>query len=243
MKTLCFRFYGDMGHFRQYFTTTSPITFSLIPPTSIMGVLGAILGLDREDDTYYKILLEAKTRVGAGILGLVKKKSFGINLINTKGDFWVPTSRNSSGPRTPTRFEFVIKPNYLIFVTMENEELLGKLAQMVKEHRSCYSTSMGLAWLLADFQFICFEEAEIMHDIKEHLPISSAVPISLLQQKDSIKVENGISYCKERFVKCFSADRVPQDYIDAIFPINGKTALLKPQEVYKLRSYYFTFLT
>lgn len=243
MKTLCFRLYGDFGHFRKYFTTTSPITYSIIPPTAAMGVIGAILGLERKDNSYYNILQNAKTRIGIGIQGGVKKRSFGINLINTKGDYWVPTRRNPNGSRTPTRYEFIVKPDYLIFVSMEDKELLEDLAMSIKEHRSVYNICMGLAWLLADFQFICFKEAEILNDIKEHLPLSSAVPVSLLHPTDGIKLIDGVNYCKERFVKCFGDNRIPQDYVDAIFPINGQKAFLKLKEVYKLDDYYFVFLT
>ncbi|HOA56293.1 MAG TPA: CRISPR-associated protein Cas5, partial [Clostridiales bacterium] len=78
MKVLCFRFFGDFGHFRPYYTTTSPVTYSLMPPTAIMGVIGTILGLEK--DKYYKILQEAGTRIGVGIVSPVRKKNIGINL-------------------------------------------------------------------------------------------------------------------------------------------------------------------
>ena len=120
MKTLCFRLYGDFGHFRPYYTTSSPTTYSLMPPTSIFGVLGAVLGLDRNENAYYRVLTEAGTKVGIGPVHRIRKMSLGINLVNTKGNYWIPTDKNSSGPRTPTRYEYVVKPDYLIFISMEN---------------------------------------------------------------------------------------------------------------------------
>jgi CRISPR-associated protein Cas5h len=241
-KTLCFKLYGDFGHFRPYFTTTSPITYTIIPPTSVMGVIGAILGFDKKDNEYYRLLKKAGTRVGIGIKKRMKKKCFGINLINTKGNYWVPTSRNSNGPRSPTRFEYVIKPEYFIYVTMRDEKLLEKLSAMIKEHKSFYSVSLGLASLLADFKFIMFDTA-IKVDIEEPVEVSSVVPLDLLANDGDIKVENGHLYCKERFVRYFAEDRVPQSYVDVLYTHGEKKAVLRPSEVYLINGTYFTFIT
>lgn len=67
-----------------------------MPPTAIMGVIGTILGLEK--DKYYKILQEAGTRIGVGIVSPVRKKNIGINLVNTKGDYWIPTSKTQVVP-------------------------------------------------------------------------------------------------------------------------------------------------
>ncbi|MDI3478645.1 MAG: CRISPR-associated protein Cas5h, partial [Thermoanaerobacterium sp.] len=32
MKSLIFDIYGDFGHFKKYYTTSSPLTFSFPPP-------------------------------------------------------------------------------------------------------------------------------------------------------------------------------------------------------------------
>lgn len=225
MKTLCFKLKGDFGHFKPYYTTSSPITYSLIPPTAIFGVIGAILGLERKNDEYYSKLLKAGMQVGAGIVNPVKKRTFGINLINTKGDYWVPTKRNPSGVRTPTRYEYVINPEYLIFITMKDGTLLDTLAGMVKKHLSCYSICLGLSELLADFEFIFYSDVEAIVNSQSYLPMCSAVPISMLKAKDSIAIEPGIFYNKERYVKKFGNMRVPIEYVDVVFPVDRKSVV------------------
>jgi CRISPR-associated protein Cas5h len=241
LKVLCFRFFGDFGHFRPYYTTTSPVTYSLMPPTAIMGVIGTILGLEK--DKYYKILQEAGTRIGVGIVSPVRKKNIGINLVNTKGDYWIPTSKNASGPRTPTRYELLVNPEYLIFVTMSNMELLEDLATRIKQHKPCYSVSMGLAWLLADFVPVMFGEAtEITHS-PDLLEFASAVPISCLDPESGIGIVEGVRYCKERFVKSFGDDRKPLDYVDAIFSVSSEKARFRTSTAYKLDNMIFQFLT
>ncbi|MFB3896899.1 MAG: CRISPR-associated protein Cas5, partial [bacterium] len=34
MKILVFDIWGDLGHFRKFYTTTSPLSFSFPPPSS-----------------------------------------------------------------------------------------------------------------------------------------------------------------------------------------------------------------
>jgi len=49
MKVLVFDLFGDFAHFRKYYTTTSPLTFSFPPPPTIAGILGAIYGASKEE--------------------------------------------------------------------------------------------------------------------------------------------------------------------------------------------------
>jgi CRISPR-associated protein Cas5h len=154
MKCVCFKLKGDYGHFKPYYTTSSPTTYSIMPPTALFGLIGAILGLSKEGNLYYSTLEEAGLKVGIGLLTPLRKASMSTNLINTKGNFWVPTSRNANGMRTPTRYEYVIGQEYLIFVSMSDELLLDELADRLEKHKFAYSISMGLAGLLAEAEFL-----------------------------------------------------------------------------------------
>ena len=48
MKVLVFDIYGDLAHFRKFYTTSSPLTFPFPPPSTIKGMLGAIIGVDKK---------------------------------------------------------------------------------------------------------------------------------------------------------------------------------------------------
>ena len=52
MKCLVFDIKGDYGHFKKYYTTSSPLTFS-IPRTTVSGMIGALIGLDKEEYLKY----------------------------------------------------------------------------------------------------------------------------------------------------------------------------------------------
>ena len=49
MKCLVFDIKGDYGHFKKYYTTSSPLTFSIPPRTTVSGMIGALIGLDKEE--------------------------------------------------------------------------------------------------------------------------------------------------------------------------------------------------
>lgn len=242
MKCVCFKLSGDYGHYRPYYTTSSPTTYSLMPPTSIYGLVGAILGLDKNENHYYKELESAKIRAGIGLLTHVKKVTMSTNLVNTKNNYWVPTNRNASGPRTPTRFEYVVRQEYLVFVTMEYEHLLDELADRLENHCFAYGISLGLSNLIADAELICYD---ILHKVSsdDYIEMDSAVPTDKIKKEKGIEVLSDIKYCKERYVKKFGENRVPLDYVDVLFSTNSRKISVKCDEAYRLNNYNITFLT
>lgn len=241
VKCLCFKLKGDYAHFRPYYTTSSPTTYSLMPPTSIYGLLGAILGLDKNENYYYKVLSNAKTRVGIGPIKSIRKTIMGTNLVNTKNNYWVPTNKNSSGPRTPTRFEYLVDIEYLIFVSMEDEKLLDELSNRVRNHEIAYSISMGLANLLADIEFVIFDKLN-ENITKDYIQLDTSVSIDKISTSNGIKIISNIKYCKERYVKEFGDNRIPLSYIDVLFSCDGNNISVKCDEIYSLGNFNIAFL-
>jgi len=47
-KLLVFDISGEYGHFRKFNTTSSPLTYSIPTHTALAGILGAIIGIERE---------------------------------------------------------------------------------------------------------------------------------------------------------------------------------------------------
>jgi CRISPR-associated protein Cas5h len=213
-----------------------------MPPTSIYGLVGAILGLDKNDNYYYKELEKTNIRVGIGLLTPVKKATMSTNLVNTKNNYWVPTNRNSGGPRTPTRFEYVVRQEYLVFVTMKDEQLLDQLADRLTNHSFAYGISLGLSNLIADAELICYD---VLHKVSssDYIEMDSAVPTEKIEKEKGIKMLPDIKYCKERYVKKFGENRIPLDYVDVLFSTNAKKISVKCNEVYRLNKYNITFLT
>jgi len=148
MKVLVFDIWGDYAHFRKFYTTSSPLTFSFPPPPTIAGIMGAIYGAGK--DEYLNIFAPIKCRLALKIVSPVRKVRMGINLINTKGNYWQPVKKKNHEPRTQIRTEFLKDPHFRIYAAHKDEKVFNKLGQSIKEHRCIYSVSLGLSELRSD---------------------------------------------------------------------------------------------
>lgn len=224
-KVLTFDLCGDFAHFRKYYSTTSPLTFSIIPPVTLLGVLGAILGLSKEENLYIEALNAAGTEVGIQLLKPVKKFRMGINLINTKNDYWVPRHR-SEGARTQIKYEFLKNVAYRIYVAMKSEELFNKLAYNVARHKCVYTISLGLSELLADFSFVDVRDFYWRENPVDFVEIATAVPIKDVLQ-GGIDITPGKRYLKENMPIRMKSTREVTQYGELLTETRGNYLKLK----------------
>jgi CRISPR-associated protein Cas5h len=219
MRTLMFDLWGEWGHFRKYYSTSSPLTFSVIPPTAVFGVLGAILGLENDENQYLKTLREANTRVGVGIRNPVKKSMFGLNLINTKGKVWVP-KRRKEGARTQIRTEFLRDPAFRLYVSMNDRDLYKELVQRVKGHRPYYTVCLGLSELLANFSYVGEIDASKQSTVGKTVEVQSIIPMECVR-KNGVPFAPGKRYKKERMPLSMDENRVVTSYGECLFETQG----------------------
>ena len=147
IKVLVFRLWGDYGHFKKFYTTTSPLTFEFPPPVTVFGIISAIIGLDK--DSYLEEFQDAsKYSVAICIEKPVKKVRWTQNLIDTKRHFWKIHNR------TQIRTEFLKDPGFKIYFSHHDPKIYDALKGKLMAHKSHYSISLGLSELLADFEFL-----------------------------------------------------------------------------------------
>jgi len=219
MKVLCFDIWGDYGHFRKFYTTSSPLTFSFPPPPTLTGIIGAIYGAER--DEYLEIFSFSKCRIALRIMNPVKKVRMGINLINTKGKHWSLHRDKYHEPRTQIRTEFLREPCYRIYFSHKDQYLQKKLAEQLLLHESVYTPSLGLSELIANFRFEGEFEAEF-RETGGFVDLSSPVIFSNIID-GNIEIESGKRYFKEKIPIMMNQDRVVECYGDVIFEADGKS--------------------
>lgn len=217
MKVLAFDIYGDFGHFKKFYTTSSPLTFSFPPPPTVRGMLGAIVGADKTE--YLDIFSHKSCRIAIRILSPVKKVRMGVNHINTKGNYWVPVKKGKHEARTQIRTEFLKDPAYRIYVSHNDESVFSKLVDHVKEHKTVYTLSLGLSELLADFKYVGLWEVTEGHSAEGK--IATVIPMSAIEDY-GIRFEEGKRYFKERVSVDMNQQRVVERYEDVLFEAQGK---------------------
>ena len=149
--TLVFDVRGEWAHFRRYYTTTSPLTFPAPPRTTIIGLLGAILGIDKDQNP--ESFAPDKCHVAICILNPIQTFRLKEN--------W---RQGASGPeafataRVP--IELVRNPGYRIFVQHSDTNLLHNLRMHVENAESHYTPCLGITECLAEIFFVDWLEPD-----------------------------------------------------------------------------------
>lgn len=216
MKILCFDVWGSYAHFRKFYTTSSPLSFSIPPRTAISGLLGAMLGFAEE---YIEIFSPDKSMIGVEVVNPIKKVRMGKNIINTKGNYWIPVRKGRHEPRTQVRREFIKDPKYRIYVHHEDSELMNRLQKMLSEHKSVFTPYLGISECIASFEYGGIVEANL--EKVERLPIRTIIPSEFLVSDEPIEFEAGKQYRKERMPIYMNRERVVQKYDDVLFEDQG----------------------
>ena len=218
-KIIVFDVWAEYAHFRKFYTTTSPLTFSVPPRTAVCGLIGAITGLSKEENDYLKYFPFEGAKIGLRILNPIKKTIVAQNLIHTK---------NAKGPgmnlitqRTQIRFEFLKSPKYRIYFayTGENGNLLN-LKQLLSEHKSVYTPVLGLSENIANFEFIGEFEIEHLHS-NDFIAVNSVIPLGQVEEENGLNFNYNAEYFSERQPLMLDNERVVQKYDEILFERNG----------------------
>ncbi len=234
MKVVAFDIWGDYGHFRRFFTTSSPLTYSFPPPTAVRGIVGAILGLDK--GTYLKAT--ADLSVGVRILVPVRRVRWGQNLIFTKGrgGGFDPTlfgrrKGNMQGSvHTQVKVEYLKEAFFRLYVGGRSA-MLDDLEALLREHRTHYTVSLGLSELLADFEYAGTHAAQPLPS--GAYEVTTVFPVDVLEDLSGA-LREGIKFAKERVPVYLDFDRIPLLYQDVVLEVHGQAVQVTVKEMHRL---------
>jgi CRISPR-associated protein Cas5 subtype I-B len=128
---------GNWGHFKKPETNNNPLSHDLITKTALIGLIGAVLGIEREDMKSKFPQLSEDLLYGVQLLNPVKKVSWGF------------TSRraiNPSAEGTPKYFEFLKEPKFLVSLALTNKQsnsLFEEFKIAIKEQHAVYPPILG----------------------------------------------------------------------------------------------------
>jgi CRISPR-associated protein Cas5h len=184
MELIVFDLWGDFGHFRVPYTTSSPITFPVPPKTSLYGIIGAILGYDKE--SYLEKFKKNKWFFAVSLRSPVTKFHIPQNFINTKEVKMFARMPKGKSCRTQINMEFLKDPYFRIYVLSDNIIELKRFKTLVKEHKTAYTPVLGISECIANFKFIgSFDIKEEVGnefiEINSILPLEDAIEIDFIQ--------------------------------------------------------------
>jgi len=169
-KLLAFDITAQYGHFKVIYATTSALTYPIPSKTAIYGLVGNIIGLSNKGNEYLKSFEEGKCRIAIQVLKPISTQRININ--------W-SASPGAIKQRKPTLVEHLSNPAYRVYFTHVDDTIYQSLKKHLENHTSVYTPCMGLAYLLANFEFC--NEYKIEEKTGAETDIHSIIPMSIFE--------------------------------------------------------------
>ncbi len=214
-KVIVFDIWGQYAHFKKIYVTTSALSYGVPFKTSVYGIVGAILGLDKTGNKYLENFSEEVSKVAIQIINPIKIQRLNINLSIEPGPI--------KGNRKPTMMEYVTNPHYRIYFWHKNQDLTNDLLYHLQNKTSVYTPVLGLAHCLANFKFLGFQELKPF-DKSNPEKIDSVIPKSHISEIDSDYWEESEIYIQEQdmYPLEMNTKREVTKRDSILFDINGK---------------------
>lgn len=181
MEILSFDISGKLAHFRKFYSSSTALSFSIPPRTTIIGILAAILG--KEKESYYEEFASDKIRIGIAVKSKLKKSFHRLNHLSIKG----PADFRGANLHIQTPFE-VISPEdiagglitYTIFVSYfeDGKNLFNELKEKISNNDNTFPVSFGIAPFSAkihNFNLFAEEDVNEIEVDNEFISFDSAV--------------------------------------------------------------------
>lgn len=128
---------GNWGHFKKPETNNNPLTHDLITKTALIGLIGAVLGIDRQKMKALFPKMSEDLLYGVQLLNQVKKVSWG---------FTSRTAINPTQSGSPKYFEFLRNPQFKITLALKNAQSKNefeRFLEAVRNEESIYTPVLG----------------------------------------------------------------------------------------------------
>jgi CRISPR-associated protein Cas5h len=230
MKILVFDIWGEYAHFKKIYATTSALTYAIPPKPTVYGLVGAILGLEKEGNAYLNAFADKACRIGIKIQQPLSFKRMGINLKAELG------RKKEGAPPKPTMMEFVSHPHYRIYISHTDTAILERLQLALQSHTAHYTPSLGLAALVANFEFVgAFDTNQV--SAEDSLPIHSVIPRQAFISFDNSMFDGDTEYAiveQSLFAIEMDTERNVTERDDMLLERKGKPIFAKVKSYYPI---------
>jgi CRISPR-associated protein Cas5h len=202
-KLVVFEVGSTLGYFRKAFTTTNALTHSVIPRSAVEGLIGAILGRQRNE---YPQQLQ-HSNIAVEIRSPVRKLSMKYMHINHEWFDYISHYLDHRNDRKegikykmftiPVSVEFLRYPIYRIYVN--GEQFNDELAQRLENKQTHYTPFLGTSSMICyirhlettTYKTASFSQNEYVH-VSSVIPFFSKIPKVRLERNLQYAMEDGL---------------------------------------------------
>ena len=210
-SVLVFEISSDYAQFRKYFTNMSPLTFSIPPRTVIAGLIGAILGIEKNENP--ETFLKGNSFISLKIVNPVRKTKVPTNYIKTTNR----THFSRYEQHKPTNVEYLKQPAFRIYFSHKDKDLYDDLKASLTGHKSHYTINLGISSCLANFKYLGEFGIEEKDGAKQ-VDIMSVAP---KKSVDHIVFGQNVSIQQCTLPNIMQNDREVVEYKEFLYEVSG----------------------
>ena len=158
MQGLQLKIDGNWGHFKKPETNNNPLTHDFITKTALIGLVGAVLGIERDEMLLLFPQLSEDFLYGVSVINSVKKISWG---------FTSSSAISSTRQGSPKYFEFLKNPSFRVSIGLNNErskDIFEHFTRYIQDGNSIYTPVLGWHNCPANIDFLSVGSFSKMQD-------------------------------------------------------------------------------
>lgn len=210
MKCFQLEISGAWGHFRKTETSNNPLSHDMITKTAFIGLMGAVLGIERKDMRTYFPLLSEDIIYNVQLRKPVKKISLG---------FTSCKANNPTEQGVPKSFEILKTPTFLVTIALLNnrsEKIFDSFLRAIKNEEAVYPPCLGWHNCAAELQYV--SAGDLSNEERDG--VFETAGFVLMGQYEIVDFSNTFRVGFDKLATYQNNDfwNLPEKYVDIIYP-------------------------
>ncbi len=210
---------GKFAHFRKFYTNSSSLSYSIPPRTTLIGIISAVLGYER--DSYYELFSRENFNIAVRGLSPVNRIMQSLNYIKATGNKYLIEPEE----HTQIPFEILCSEDsvtYRIYLHHKDKTIMDEIQERVKNKRYVYPPYMGAAPFSCSIDYV---DRVLGNLIEENSTVSlcTALRADIINQGTLDIFTEELQIVKERMPAEILKDRVIGQIENYIFDQKGKS--------------------
>ncbi len=214
MEAFRMKISGKWAHFRRAETNNQPLTHNIIPKTALVGLMGAVSGLERTKLREIFPQLCQSIAYSVKVPGLLSKMSFGFTARPSIGNAYEKSRKTMEIIRNP-EYEIIVA---LLQTDSAAEKLFSEFLACIKNEEQFYPAVLGLHNCPCSLQLL--DQGKISQEKEGEFETSYFVLSSHIPRADSMK---GVvlSFDKVPTIQNSHLQNLPDSYVKIVLPVNA----------------------